>query len=144
MTELFLIVTLAGGRVAIAAADVEWVVEIDAIFPIPRAALHIAGLAALRSRVLTVIDCFASLELGSSGEKDLRQAIVIQSDGHPYALLVDSVEDVVEVEGDTLPVRTSLGSGWRRAARGMVEIAGELLLLIDVHAMLAGPQAQAA
>ena len=144
MTELLLIVTIAGERIAIPAADVESVVELEALIPVPRAAAHIAGLAALRSRVLTVIDCFASLELDSNGRKGLKEAIIIEADGHPYALLVDSVEDVVEVDAEVRPVRTSLKGGWRRAARGMIEVGGDLLLLVNTQALLAGPAAQAA
>jgi purine-binding chemotaxis protein CheW len=144
MTELLLIITLAGERVALAAADVESVVEIEGLTPVPRAAPHVAGLSALRSRVLTVIDAFASLELGASCVMGIREAIVVQSDGHPYALLVDSVEDVIEFSGEVRPVRTSLAGGWRRVARGMVEAGGDLLLLIDTQALIAGPAVQAA
>ena len=144
MTQLLLIVTLAGERITIPATDVESVVELEALVPVPRAAAHIAGLAALRSRVLTVIDCFASLELKPSGGEGPKEAIIVEADGHPYALLVDAVEDVIEVTGEVRPVRTSLKGGWRRVARGMVEVGGDLLLLVDTQALLAGPTAQAA
>jgi purine-binding chemotaxis protein CheW len=143
MTALLLIVRLAGERVAFPAADVESVVEIEALTPVPRAAAHVAGLAALRSRVLTVIDCRASLEPGRQGE-DTHDAVVVVADGHPYALLVDGVEDVVEASGEARPVRTSLAGGWRRVAKGTVDAGGDLLLLLDVHALIAGPAAEAA
>ena len=144
MSELLLIVTIAGERIAIPAADVESVVELEALIPVPRAAAHVAGLAALRSRVLTVIDCIASLELPSKGSQSLKEAIIVEADGHHYALLVESVEDVVEVEIEVRPVRTSLKGGWRRVARGMIEVGGDLLLLVETHALLGGPAAQAA
>jgi len=144
MTQLLLIVNIAGERVAIDSADVESVVELEGLTPVPRAARHVAGLSALRSRVLTVIDCFASLDLGQAPAKALHEAIVVQADGHPYALIVDSVEDVVETNGEVRPVRTLLAGGWRRVAKGMVEAEGDLLLLIDTQALLAGPAAQAA
>jgi purine-binding chemotaxis protein CheW len=144
MTDLLLIVTLAGERIAIPAADVESVVELEALIPVPRAAPHVAGLAALRSRVLTVIDCFASLGIASPADRKLKEAIIVDSDGHPYALLVDSVEDVIEVEAEVRPIRTSLKDGWRRVAQGMIEVEGDLLLLVDAQALLVGPAAQAA
>jgi len=144
MTELLLIVMLAGERVAMPAAEVESVVEIDGLTPVPKAASHVAGLAALRSRVLTVIDCVASLELGASPAGGLREGIVVIADGHPYALLVDSVEDVLEFSGTVRPVPTTLEDGWRRVAKGTVEAGEDLLLLIDPAALLAGPAAQAA
>jgi purine-binding chemotaxis protein CheW len=98
MGDLLLVAIIAGERVAICASEVESVVEIEAITPVPRGPAHLAGLAALRSRVVTVIDCRVSLELGA-GEAWSREAIVVEADGHPYALLVDTVEDVLEHEG---------------------------------------------
>lgn len=141
---LLLIVTIAGERVAIPASDVESVVELEGLTPVPRSQRHVAGLSALRSRVLTVIDCRASLELGEASAEGLRQAIVVVVDGHPYALAVDSVEDVVEATGEVQPVKTSLGAGWRRVAKGMVDAEGDLLLLVDIVPLLNGPAAQAA
>lgn len=144
MMELLLIVTIAGQRVAIPAANVESVVELEGITPVPRSAVHVAGLSALRSRVLTVIDCLAALDLGCMSASGPREAIVVEMDGHPYALIVESVEDVVEIEADIRPVRTSLSGGWLRVAKGMVEVDGDLMLLVDATALLAGPAAQAA
>jgi purine-binding chemotaxis protein CheW len=144
MTELLLIVTIAGQRIAIPAAAVESVVELEALIPVPRTARHVAGLAALRSRVLTVIDCVASLELRLGERLEPKEAIIVESDGHPYALLVDSVEDVIEAEATAQPIRTSLDGGWQRVARGMIEVGGDLLLLVDTQALVSGPLAQAA
>ena len=143
MNNLLLIVRLAGERVALPADEVEAVVEIEGITPVPRAAAHVAGLTALRSRVLTVIDCAASLQPGAPAS-DTRDAVVVVADGHPYALLVDGVEDVVEASGDARPVRTSLSGGWRRVSRGTIDAQGDLLLLIDPGALIAGPEAKAA
>ena len=45
MKELLLVVTIAGERVALPAAAVESVVELDTLIPVPRAAPHVAGLS---------------------------------------------------------------------------------------------------
>jgi purine-binding chemotaxis protein CheW len=139
--SLVLVLTLAGQRVAMLAAEMESVVEIEAIAPVPGAPPHAAGLSALRSRVLTVIDARASLGLGATERP--RDAVVATVDGHPYALLVDAVEDVVEAsELRALPA--AAGPGWSRVARGAVEAEGELMLLLDLAALVAGPAAEAA
>ena len=144
MAELLLIVRLAGRRIALPAAEVEGVVELEGISPAPRAAGHVAGLSALRSRVLTVIDGLASLEFGRARVDGLLDAIVIPSGGHPYALLVESIEDVIEAVRAPLPIRTPVGAGWDRVATGMVEADDDLLLMVDPHRLIAGPTAQAA
>lgn len=142
MAELLLIARLAGRRVAFPASAVEAVVELEGLTPVPRAGAHVAGLSALRSRVLTVIDGLASLEFGTSAA--LREAIVVPSDGHTYAILVEEVEDVVEATAPPRPVKAPLGAGWDRVASFMVEAEGELHLLVDPHALIAGPAAHAA
>jgi purine-binding chemotaxis protein CheW len=139
MNELLLIVTIAGSRVAFPAAKVESVVELDALSPVPRAAVHVAGLSALRSRVLTVIDCQRSLELGSTDLEGLREAAVVEVDGHHYALTVDAVEDVVEALSDPQPVRAAMEAGWERVGLGMVETEEGPLLLVDIDGLISGP-----
>ena len=144
MADLLLIVRLAGRRVAFPASEVEAVVELEGLTPVPCAAPHVAGLSALRSRVLTVIDSFASLGCGCAEESGSMEALVVPSAGHTYALLVDRVEDVVESAAATVPSRAPLGPGWERVALGLAEAEGDLLLLVDPHALIAGAEAQAA
>ncbi len=139
MNQLLLIVTIAGSRVAYPAAKVESVVELDALSPVPRAAAHVAGLSALRSRVLTVIDCQRSLELGTTDLSGLREAAVVEVDGHHYALTVDAVEDVVEALSDPQPVRAAMEAGWERVGLGMIETEEGPLLLVDIDALISGP-----
>ena len=145
MSQLLLVVTIGGERVALPAEAVESVVELDTLIPVPRAAAHVAGLSALRSRVLTVIDCMRSLELGTTDCSDgIREAAVVELDGHHYALLVDLVEDVLEGQSDPAPLRAAMGPGWERASLGMVETETGPLLLVDVAALVAGVEAKAA
>ncbi len=145
MNELLLIVRIAGERVALPAAAVESVVELDTLIPVPRAAPHVAGLSALRSRVLTVIDCVAALELGTSDTSAaIKEAAVVELEGHHYALIVDVVEDVVEIASEPAAVRAAMGPGWERVSRGMVETEVGPLLLIDVATLIAGVEAKAA
>lgn len=144
MAELLLIVRLGGERIALPAAEVESVVEIDALTPVPGAAGHVAGLAALRSRVLTVIDCLASLDPSRRLGEGHSEAVMAVIDGHPYALLVEAVEDVVEAQGQRQAPAASLAGGWRRIGRATVEAEGDLLLLADVEALVAGPAREAA
>ncbi len=145
MSKLLLVVTIAGEQVALPSNSVESVVELDTLIPVPRAAPHVAGLSALRSRVLTVIDCKRSLEMGVSDcSNGIREAVVVELDGHFYALIVDLVEDVVGATADPQPVPVALGPGWDRVVSGMIETEIGPLLLIDVATLVAGAEAKAA
>jgi purine-binding chemotaxis protein CheW len=145
MSALLLVVMIGGQRVALPSDAVESVVELESLIPVPRAAPHVAGLSALRSRVLTVIDCMRSLELGATDCSDgIREAAVVELDGHHYALIVDLVEDVVEALSDPTPMRAAMGEGWERVSAGLVETETGPLLLVDVAALIAGVEAKAA
>ena len=144
MTELLLVVSIAGTRVAFLAAAVESVVELEALIPVPRAPDHVAGLSALRSRVLTVIDCRRSLDLGVTdlAGNGIHEAAVVELDGHHYALTVDAVEDVVETMSEPVAVRAAMSPGWERVSKGVVETEQGPLLLVDVAGLIAGPGAE--
>ena len=144
MDRLHLLATIAGERVAFDATGVDSVVEIDHIVPVPRAPAHIAGIAPLRSRVLTVIDCDTALGRGSVSRGAIVPAIVVTVEGHLYGLLVDSVDDVVAVAGEPIPVRARLAAGWAKIAREAIEHEGALLLRVDPAALVAGTAALAA
>ena len=72
MNELLLMCLIAGRRAAIPAAEVQSVIEIDDITPIPGVPAYIRGLTALRSQALTVIDCRVALGFESSTEPIVR------------------------------------------------------------------------
>lgn len=135
---LYLIASIASQRVAIAADRVESVVEIEAITPVPAAPAHVAGLAALRSRVLTLIDSIAALGLGTTALAGNDPAIVVVIDGHLYGLLVDRIEDVAEFADAPAALGFGKGAGWDRIAQGLIEGAEGPILLIDPAALVAG------
>lgn len=143
--RLLLVVIIAGERVALPAEAVESVVELDVLTPVPRAAPHVAGLSALRSRVLTVIDCKRSLGLGSfSAGEAIVEAVAVELEGHHYALLVDCVEDVVEARSDSSEVKAAMAAGWERVCAGIVETDEGPLLLVDIAELIGGAEARAA
>ncbi|MGC4249921.1 MAG: chemotaxis protein CheW [Sphingobium sp.] len=136
MTQLYLFATLAGTRVAIAADEVEAVVRLTDISPVPGLGNHVAGLSALRSRVLTVLDIAALLH-GIPTPADRRElAVIAQIDGHGYALMVDGLSDICVASGGELPLRGQLDLAWRPHARAVVEHDGLPWLLVSPSAFL--------
>ncbi|MDN3646208.1 chemotaxis protein CheW [Pontixanthobacter aestiaquae] len=143
MRELILMFDIAGRRVAIPAVEVQSVIELEDIYPVPRAPDYVTGLTAMRSQSLTVIDCRKALGQESKTEYGERSP-VIELDGHLYALLVDSVDDVVETQSEITPVAGGFGKEWENAAQGMVETDRGPTLLIDIHKLIGGQAAIAA
>lgn len=142
MNGLFLLARIAGETVALPAATIGSVVEVDDIAFVPRVPPHIAGLFALRSRVLTVIDTQAALGLGAMTRTGDTIAIVVDHDGHGYALLVEAVDDLIDAGmPDPCPV---VASRWRRVAEGMIRHGGQTMLVVSPAAFIAGTDAIAA
>jgi chemotaxis signal transduction protein len=142
---MLLLVMLAGRRAALPAERVNSVIEPSNVVPVPRAPAHVAGLGALRSRPLTIIDCRAALgfppdETGAGGTR----AVVVEHDGHLYGLKVDAADDIVEAAGEILTTAGDPGPGWNRASSGMIESPAAPLLLLDIARLVAGPAALAA
>lgn len=140
MSELFLIAEVAGRRVAIEAGQVDSVVDIGAIVAVPCAAESIRGLAALRSRVVTVVD--TQVALGQQPIAQPSRAVIARLDGHHYAFLVDALEDVAPFERASMT--GGEGGGWSAAAAGVVTLNGEPLLVVDLAALVPIPVSAAA
>lgn len=137
MAHLYLIAQIAGRTVAIDSDQVESVVDIGDVTAIPRAAEHVRGLAALRSRVVTVVDTQSALGLEPSA-LEARRAVITRVDGHHYALLVDALDDVAPFDLLPLAGGIALDSAWRSAGRGIVERDGEPILAIDLASLVPG------
>lgn len=144
MTGMMLVVRMADEIVALAADAIESVVEIDAINPVPLAPPHIAGLAALRSRVLTVIDSRAALGCVRAAAADACSAVIVPVNGHPYGIVVDEVLDVATPDAEPEPLRAPVDGIWSAVASATVTIDGRLRLLVDPVRLIAGPSLVAA
>lgn len=142
--QLLVIAQIAGRRCALSALDVKSVIEIGAITPIPRTPAYIAGITALRSQALTVIDCRRALGLSSGRAGDDwptdHRAAVVAEGGHAYALMVDQIEDITTSVGEAGQVPGGFGPEWSRVATGMIETMAGPALLIDLAALLIGPE----
>ena len=140
MNEMLLVVVLAGRRAVLPAIVVNSVIELGEVTPVPRAASHVTGLAALRSRPLTLIDGAASLGAGHERtDPSTCRAVVVEHEGHLYGLLVEAADDIVAALGEPGQLGADPGPGWARVAPGRIETEAGALPLLDIAALIAGP-----
>lgn len=145
MDHLYLFATLAGTRIAVDTREVEAVVKLAEISPVPGMGAHVAGLSALRSRVLTIIDAAALIHGKPLPPENRSLAIIADISGHSYGLMVDSVSDICHVTDGELPLRGQLDPAWAPYARGIVEYEGQPCLLVSLATFIeGGAMAQAA
>lgn len=133
--NLHMIARIAGRAVAFVAGEVDSVVDLGPVTATPRALPGVVGIAALRSRVATVIDPRPALNLPADGKRPGR-AVVAKIDGHLYALLVDDLEDVADYPVMALPPGVSLDGGWAGVGSSMIERDGEPVLVVPLARLI--------
>jgi purine-binding chemotaxis protein CheW len=145
MSNLVVMLEIAGRRAALRTADVQSVVELEAICSVPRAPGFVLGLTALRSSTLTVIDAAAAIGLQACGLPEVgTRAVIVDHAGHRYEIVVDTIDDVAEALSEATAVPGEAGPGWQRVSEGLIETERGPALLIDLGALLSGPVLAAA
>jgi purine-binding chemotaxis protein CheW len=144
MDNLYLIARIADTRVALRSRAIESVVPVGDVVAVPGAPPHIAGLFALRSRVLTLIDPHVVLGLSPTDIAAGQRVIVIEIGGHGYALLADAIEDVCFIHSGEEPAKGRLSRGWSRLAEAVVDHDGAILLVVDPAQFVQLPMQRAA
>jgi purine-binding chemotaxis protein CheW len=137
MSDLFLLAQIGGRQIAIGSDQVESVVDVTEIIPVPCADARVRGLAALRSTVVTVIDVHTMLGLNVAGEGASR-AVVTLIDGHRYAILVDRLEDIVAGELKPIGRVAVLEAAWQAIGCGFIEVEGDPVLAVTLRAVIPG------
>ncbi|ABC64344.1 chemotaxis protein CheW [Erythrobacter litoralis] len=144
--DLFLVAEIGGRTVAVPAADVASVSELEKTTAVPGAPEWIEGIGTQRSRALTVIDaCKAiGIEGPDDGQVPDARCIVFVCEGHQYALRCDRILDVTPAESLSGEAPKGLGALWLTATAGVVETAFGPALRLDLPACVAGPDRIAA
>jgi purine-binding chemotaxis protein CheW len=137
----FVTVTVAGQMLGIAVGEIEEVVRLAGLTPVPRAPAMVAGLMNLRGRIVTAIDLRVPLDLPPRGAGTPAMCVIVAHGGDPYALLVDTVGEVMP-DGAVDAVPATLDARWRSVMRGIAR--GEALIpLLDVAALFSAELAAA-
>lgn len=137
MENLYLIAEADGKTFAVPAGDVDTIVRDMEIVPVPLAEASVAGIAALRSRVVTVVDLIATIAGRAAASCCGKPVIVTRLDGHLYGFAVDRVRDILEADGVPKPVEASMSAGWRGASSGYVETEIGAVVVVEPAKLLA-------
>ncbi|MEO1169274.1 MAG: chemotaxis protein CheW [Pseudomonadota bacterium] len=144
MNQLYLVAETAGTCFAIPADAVQSVVTASDIIPAPGAAPTVAGIAALRSKVITVIDTRAAIEGGAARVADGQSLIVAGVDDFLYGLAVDDIHDVRDHDGAPRKLGAAFAAGWRRVSTGIIELDGSAIVVVDPAVLVASQDSVAA
>lgn len=141
MAALFLLAEIAGTEVAIASEAIESIIAVGETVAVPHADPIVVGLCALRSRVLTLIDCQYRVTGTKSPTVKGSFAAIVGLGGHSFGLMVDKVFDVIPLPADAIVPAKKLGKGWADIVTQLGCIDGRLVMIVDPEALVS-PQGE--
>lgn len=117
---------------------VQEVLNPQTIASVPLAPREIAGLLNLRGQIVTAINLRRRLGLPDYSQSEGSMNVVLRYRGESFSLLVDSVGDVLDIAEMPIeaPPRT-ISSTWKAYTEGVIRLERNLLLLLNVTAILA-------
>ena len=128
---------LADENYGIAVMQVQEVLRVTEITPVPGAPHYVLGIINLRGNVVTVIDTRTRFGLPRKEVDDVSRIIIIESGEHVVGLLVDSVAEVVYLRASEIESAPNVGNEESaRYIQGVHSQDGNLLILVDVNKLL--------
>ena len=114
--------------------QVQEVLRIPEIAPVPGAAVDIIGIINLRGNVVTVVDMRNRFGLMPKVPDDDSRIVIIESDGQVIGILVDSVAEVVDLKETEVEATPNVGNDEKaKYIQGVSSKKGGLLILVDLN-----------
>ena len=133
----FVTATIGGQLFGLPILRVQDVFVPERLTKVPLAPPEIAGVLNLRGRIVTLIDMRCRLGLGKRDDDGPPMAIGIESRGESYALLIDTVGEVLKLDDGAREANpVNLDPRLARVSAGIYRLEGQLLVVVDVDSVL--------
>ena len=117
--------------------QVQEVLRMTEIAPVPGAPSYVLGIVNLRGNVVTVIDTRNRFGLQPIEPDDATRIVIIETEGHIIGVLVDSVAEVVNLQSSEIETPPNVGNNESaRYIQGVYSRDGQILILVDVNKLL--------
>lgn len=128
---------LAEENYGINVMQVQEVLRVSEIAPVPGAPHYVLGIINLRGNVVTVIDTRIRLGLPTTDVTDSTRIVIIESSGHVVGILVDCVAEVVDLQASAVESAPNVGNDESaNYIQGVTSRDGELLILVDLNKLI--------
>lgn len=125
---------LGDERYAVDATAVREICRVRAITPVPSTPDHVAGVMAVRGRIVAVVDLSVLVSAPSCELGEDTMAVVLHADGMEIAVVADSVVGLCRVSDSSLQVDVSALSGARRTY--LLGVTENRVAVLDAHRLL--------
>jgi purine-binding chemotaxis protein CheW len=116
--------------------QVQEVLRLTEIAPVPGAPSYVLGIINLRGNVVTVIDTRSRFGLPSTVSTDNSRIIIAEVSGQVIGMLVDSVAEVVYLKQSEIDTAPNVSDDSSRFIQGVSNRDKYLLILVDVNKLL--------
>ncbi len=117
--------------------QVQEVLRVSEIAPVPGAPSYVLGIINLRGNVVTVIDTRSRFGLPPTEIDDSSRIVIIESEKQVVGILVDSVAEVVELRASEIDMAPSVGNEESaRYIQGVASRNDDLLIVVDLNKLL--------
>ena len=117
--------------------QVQEVLRVSEIAPVPGAPPYVLGIINLRGNVVTVIDTRSKFGLPPGDIDDSSRIVIIESEGQVVGILVDSVAEVVELHASEIDSAPNVGNDESsKYIQGVATRDSNLLIVVDLNKLL--------
>jgi purine-binding chemotaxis protein CheW len=117
--------------------QVQEVLRVSEIAPVPGAPHYVLGIINLRGNVVTVIDTRIRLGLATTEVTDSTRIVIIEGAKHVVGILVDCVAEVVDLPMSEVESAPNVGNDESaKYIQGVASRDDELLILVDLNKLL--------
>jgi len=128
---------LADETYGINVMQVQEVLRLSEIAPVPGAPHYVLGIINLRGNVVTVVDTRIRLGLQTAEVTDSTRIVIIEGAKHVVGILVDCVAEVVDLRASEVESAPNVGNDESaRYIQGVASRGDELLILVDLNKLL--------
>lgn len=117
--------------------QVQEVLRVTEIAPVPGAPHYVLGIINLRGNVVTVIDTRTRFGLMMTEVDDDSRIVIIEAEKQVVGILVDSVAEVVELRASEVDSAPNVGNDESsRYIQGVASKGDALLIVVDLNKLL--------
>lgn len=117
--------------------QVQEVLRMTEIAPVPGAPHYVLGIINLRGNVVTVMDTRKRFGLNQKETDDATRIIILEVHDQVIGILVDSVAEVVYLRASEIETAPNVGNDESsKYIQGVYSREGELLILVDLNKLL--------
>lgn len=116
----------------VAVDEVQEVLRLQPMTPVPRADEAVTGLINLRGQIVTAVDLRVRLGLPAREAGEVPMNVIVRSRGEVVSLLVDDIGDVIDTAGvDAQPAPSNMPKEVQDVVRGVRPLPDAILLVLD-------------